>query len=256
MAIAAASSKTVRAAPANAASLRNPGSGDGSFSSDSTSRRTDSSSEHTASRNARRSPDGRVRAAWYSSSTRFQRSGVMDWPGIAVILASFQAMTVFAASSRFSGRRTDMKRFTLVMAALFLWPGASVGRAESGTHTLNCGHERTIGQAIKMLKSGDTLLLTGTRNQNLHRGQGFHGLTLTGQGLAAINGDSSANAVTVTGNGITIRGFVITGGAPQAIAVTDGGTAVIDGNTIQFAARNGITVFRGSSANIVNNVIQ
>jgi len=149
-----------------------------------------------------------------------------------------------------------MKRFTLVMAALFLSPGASVGRAEPGTHTLNCGHENTIGQAIKMLKPGDTLLVTGTCNENLVVGEEFHGITLDGQGLAAINGDSSANAVTVTGNGITIRGFVITGGAPQAIAVTDGGTAVIDGNTIQFAARNGITVFRGSSANIVNNVIQ
>jgi parallel beta-helix repeat protein len=60
----------------------------------------------------------------------------------------------------------------------------------------------------------------------------------------------------ITGTGITIRGFVITGGNPQAVAVQDGGTAVIDGNTIQFAARNGIAVFRGSSANIVNNTIQ
>jgi len=149
-----------------------------------------------------------------------------------------------------------MKGFTLAVGVAILWPGASMGEADSGTHTLTCGPERTIGQAIKTLKAGDTLLVNGTCNENLVIGEEFHGITLDGQGRAAINGDSNANAISVTGNGITIRGFVITGGAPQAIAITDGGTAVIDGNTIQFAARNGITVFRGSSANIVNNTIQ
>ena len=147
-----------------------------------------------------------------------------------------------------------MYRIPLVLAMCLWLP--SVGRAESGTHTLTCGPEKTIGQAIKTLKPGDTLLVSGTCNENFVVGEEVHGITLDGQGTAAINGDSSANAVTVTGNGITIRGFVITGGAPQAVAVPDGGTAVIDGNTIQYAARNGIAVFRGSSANIVNNTIQ
>ena len=172
-----------------------------------------------------------------------------------------------------------MKGFTLVLAATFLSPSASVGRAESGTHTLTaqnhqdrddddregpaarthtltCGHEKTIAQAIKTLRPGDTLLVRGTCNEHLIVGEEFHRITLDGQGRAAINADSSANAVTVNGNGITIRGFIITGGNPQAIAVQDGGTAVIDGNTIQSAARNGIAVFRGSSANIINNTIQ
>ena len=35
-----------------------------------------------------------------------------------------------------------------------------------------------------------------------------------------------------------------------------GASAVIDGNTIQYADRNGITVFRNSSADILNNTIQ
>jgi parallel beta-helix repeat protein len=149
-----------------------------------------------------------------------------------------------------------MKGFTLALAALFLWPSASVGRAESGTHALTCGPEKTIGQSIKMLKPGDTLLVRGTCNENVSLGQEVDRITLDGQGTATINGDSSANAVTVTGRGITIRGFVITGGAPQAISVADGGSAVIDGNTIQYAARNGIAVFRNSSADILNNTIQ
>jgi len=149
-----------------------------------------------------------------------------------------------------------MNTITLVLAATFLWPSASVGRAQANTHTVTCGPEKTIGQAIKTLKPGDILLVSGTCNENLAIGQEVQRITLDGQGTAAINGDSSANAVTVTGRGITIRGFVITGGAPQAISVADGGSAVIDGNTIQYAGRNGIAVFRNSSADIINNTIQ
>ena len=156
-----------------------------------------------------------------------------------------------------------MKGFTLVMAAAFLCLSPVVGRAEhddrqgaSGTHTLTCGPEKTIGQAIKTLTPGDTLLVSGVCNENLDIGEEVHRITLDGQGTAAINGDSSASAVTVTGTGITIRGFVITGGAPQGVFVADGGSAVIDGNTVQYAGRNGIAVFRNSSADILNNTIQ
>jgi parallel beta-helix repeat protein len=149
-----------------------------------------------------------------------------------------------------------MKGFTLVLAAVVLGLSPSVGRAQSGTHTLTCSPQKTIGQAIKTLKPGDTLLVSGTCDENLAIGQEVERIVLDGQGTATINGDSSANAVTVTGRGITIRGFVITGGAPQAISVADGGSAVIDGNTIQNAARNGIAVFRNSSADIINNTIQ
>jgi parallel beta-helix repeat protein len=149
-----------------------------------------------------------------------------------------------------------MNAITLVFATVFVSLSPSVGRAQSDKHTLTCGPEKTIGQAIKTLKPGDTLVVSGTCNENLAIGQEVERITLDGQGTAAINGDSSANAVTVTGRGITIRGFVITGGAPQAISVSDGGSAVIDGNTVQNAGRNGIAVFRNSSADIINNTIQ
>ena len=126
-----------------------------------------------------------------------------------------------------------------------------------GTHTLTCGPEKTIGQAIKTLKPGDTLLVSGTCNENLAIGQEVDRITLDGQGTAIINGDSSANAVTVTGRGITIRGFVDHGRlAAGPTSVADGGSALIDGNTIQYADRNGIAVFRNSSADVINNTIQ
>lgn len=155
-----------------------------------------------------------------------------------------------------STKMRAIKILTLVLAATFLGLGPSMGRAQADKHALTCGPEKTIGQAIKTLKPGDTLLVSGTCNENLAIGQEVQRITLDGQGTATINGDSSANAIAVTGRGITIRGFVITGGSPQAINVTDGGSAIIDGNTIQGAARNGIAVFRNSSADIINNTIQ
>ena len=154
-----------------------------------------------------------------------------------------------------STKMRAIKILTLVLAATFLGLGPSMGRAQADKHTLTCGPEKTIGQAIKTLKPGDTLLVSGTCNENIDLGDEVHGITLDGQGTATINGDPSVNTITVTGGGITIRGFTITGGF-QCIAVLDGGSAVIDGNTIQNAAFNGITVFRNSTAQIINNTIQ
>lgn len=155
-------------------------------------------------------------------------------------------------------RSTGMRaviRTTLVLAGVFLFLRPSMGHGEPGSHTLTCGPDKTIAQAIRRLKPGDTLTVSGTCNENLQLGEEVQRITLDGQGAAAITADASANAITVTGRAITIRGFTITGGA-QGIAVLDGGSAVIDGNTIQHAAMNGITVFRNSTAHIINNTIQ
>ncbi len=156
---------------------------------------------------------------------------------------------------RHSTQMRVINAITLVLAVVFVSLSPSVGQAQADKHTLTCGHEKTIGQAIKTLKPGDTLLVSGTCNENVDLGEEVHGITLDGQGTATINGDPSVNTITVTGRGITIQGFTITGGF-QGIAVLDGGSAVIDGNTIQYAAFNGITVFRNSTAQIINNTIQ
>ena len=144
----------------------------------------------------------------------------------------------------------------LLVMALLASLQPSTGQAQPQLHTMTCGADRTIGDALRTLKPGDTLLVSGTCNENVVLGAEVHRITLDGQGTAVINGGTAANAVTVLGTGITIRGFVINGGAPQGIAVTDGASAVIDRNTIQYADRNGITVFRNSSADILNNIVQ
>jgi len=152
--------------------------------------------------------------------------------------------------------RLVLKGIPLVLAAVFIVPGSILGQGKSGTHTVTCGPDKTIGQAIQTLKPGDTLLVSGDCYENLVLGQEVERITIDGQGTASIHGDSTGSTITISGRGITIRGLHVTGGNPQGIGVIDGGSAVIDGNTIEFAERNGVAVFRNSSADILNNVIQ
>ena len=70
-----------------------------------------------------------------------------------------------------STKMRAMKTITLGLAATFLGLGPSMGRAQADKHTLTCGPEKTIGQAIKTLKPGDTLLVSGTCNENLALGK-------------------------------------------------------------------------------------
>lgn len=147
------------------------------------------------------------------------------------------------------------KGVTLVLAALLLSVSPSRGVAEPDHHTLTCGPNKTIGKAIKHLKPGDTLVVSGICNENVELGEEVDRITLDGDGTAIINGDSSLPTVTVTGRGITIKRFTITGGQ-HGIAVQDAASAEINGNTIQGAARNGIFVLRNSTARIINNTIQ
>jgi parallel beta helix pectate lyase-like protein len=148
------------------------------------------------------------------------------------------------------------KGVLLVLGGVLAFGQLLAGQGQSGTHTLTCGPDKTIADAIKTLKPGDTLLVSGVCNENLTLGQEVQRITLDGQGTAEIHGAPSASAITIAGRGITIRGFHVTGGAPQGIGVVDGGSAVIDGNVVEFAERNGIAIFRNSYADILNNTIQ
>jgi parallel beta-helix repeat protein len=149
--------------------------------------------------------------------------------------------------------RTIAAKFWLVLAGL-LWLLTSPG--EAATVKLTCSAKDTIGNAVRKLKPGDTLLVSGTCNENLEIPFEAARITLDGQGKATISGpDSSKPTVTIRGRGITMKGFSITGGR-EGIQVPAGGEALIDGNTIQNVGRFGIQVNRGSSAVIVNNTVR
>lgn len=147
----------------------------------------------------------------------------------------------------------NLARGLLVLVVL-LWPLSSMG--EAATIKLACSAKDTIGNALKKLKPGDTLLVSGTCNENLTILEETVRVVLDGQGKATINGpDASNRTVVVRGRGITIKGFTVTGGR-DGINVTRGGTAVIDGNTVQGTARHGIDVNQLSFAVIANNTVQ
>jgi parallel beta-helix repeat protein len=149
--------------------------------------------------------------------------------------------------------KTIAARGLLVLAGL-LWFLTLPG--EAATTKLTCSAKDTIGSAVKKLKPGDTLFVSGTCNENLAIPEEIARVVLDGQGKATINGpDTSIPTVEVRGRGITIKGFTVTGGR-DGIVVNRGGQAIIHGNTVQGTARHGVQVNATSFAAIANNTIQ
>jgi parallel beta-helix repeat protein len=149
--------------------------------------------------------------------------------------------------------RTIAAKFWFIWAGL-LWLLTSPVAA--ATVKLACSAKDTIGNAVKKLKPGDTLSVTGTCNENLIIPEETARIVLDGQGKATISGpDTAIPTIVVNGRGITIKGFTVTGGR-DGIVVSRGGQAVIDRNTIQGTGRFGVQVNQSSFAVIVNNTIQ
>jgi parallel beta-helix repeat protein len=142
---------------------------------------------------------------------------------------------------------------------LFATLGSFLMVATSGAapFQLICGHQRTISDALRRLRPGDTLSVSGACNENVQIPEQVVNITLDGQGTATINGpDASSSTIVVRGNGITIRNFASITGGETGITVTRGGAALIDRNVIQNTGTNGIVVIQSSSARIINNTIQ
>ncbi len=137
-------------------------------------------------------------------------------------------------------------------AILFLL--TSVGWA--GQYKLTCGDQKTITKSLKKLKPGDTLFVSGTCQENLLIPEEVVNIILDGQGAATIAPvDSSQNTLNIRGRGITIKGFTIVGGY-RAVALQNGGAAIISGNIIREAQTFGVQISRNSFARVLGNTIQ
>jgi parallel beta-helix repeat protein len=142
----------------------------------------------------------------------------------------------------------------LIILIGLLWLPLSI--AEAANVKLACNGKNTIGNAVKKLKPGDTLSVTGTCNENLLITEDIFRVVLDGQGKGTIQGpDKTIPTVEVRGRGITIKGFTVSGGR-DGIVVSRGGQAVVEGNTVQGTARFGVQVNQSSFAAIANNTIQ
>jgi parallel beta-helix repeat protein len=139
------------------------------------------------------------------------------------------------------------------LAVASFWLLQSVGFA--ATVSVDCS-SASLQAAIDQAKPGDTLLVSGTCNENVRIPEQFAKITLDGGKTAAVNGpDPNGHSIEVRGRGITIKSFTVTGGR-SGIAVGWGGSVLIDGNTIQNTGAHGVTLHHGSNASIINNVIQ
>jgi Periplasmic copper-binding protein (NosD)/Right handed beta helix region len=146
-------------------------------------------------------------------------------------------------------------RITLI-CGLPLMLLALPGRGVAATLTVNCDAGGKVQAAVDAAHPGDTIQISGACYENVRFNDEVSRITLDGNGLATIHGVSSTvNTITIRGRGITITGFTITGGR-NGVGVLMGGSATIQGNTIQETAENGINVAQHSYARIIGNTIQ
>jgi len=151
-----------------------------------------------------------------------------------------------------------MKRLNVRVTHGLVLFGAFLGLLPSVGAQVDCDrhHPGVLQRAIDRARPGDTILVAGTCRENVTIPEGKDRITLDGGGKAIIYGpDATQDTLSVRGRGITIKGFTITGGQ-DGIGVGQGGTALIDGNTIESTGGRGIDVFRVSFAVLVNNTVQ
>jgi len=129
--------------------------------------------------------------------------------------------------------------------------------AKRGTlHKVNCQEGESVQNKLDEARAGDVIVVSGSCNENLVIRKELHGITLDGEGTATIKGpDSTRDTIRVRGKGITIRGFIITGGR-NGINIDQAGRAIIDRNIIQKTGGHAIVVRQNSSAHIFGNTIQ
>ena len=131
-----------------------------------------------------------------------------------------------------------------------------VRAGSAASATVDCSTGAKLQAAINTAVAGDVITVQGICVESVTVPDEAVRITIDGQGSATIRSPSpGAATITILGRNITIKRLIITGGR-QGITVLRGGSALIDGNTIQQAASSGIVVLQDGHARIVNNTIQ
>ncbi len=144
----------------------------------------------------------------------------------------------------------------LMFVGLFLFVSTSRATEDPKLLSVDCDEGKTIAKALQKVKSGGTIVVTGTCNENIAVTAKHRMITLDGQGTASINGpDLGEPVIDVKGNDIAIKGLTISGGR-FGVHIHDGGTAILDGNVVRNAVEDGLQIRLGASAVVVNNTVQ
>jgi parallel beta-helix repeat protein len=132
---------------------------------------------------------------------------------------------------------------------------AGIPLASSAT-AVDCSAGGKLQTAINSAVAGDVIVVQGVCVESITVPDEAVRITIDGQGSGTVRSPSAGAAtIAVLGRNITIKRLIITGGR-SGIQVLRGGSALIDGNTIQQAAGSGILILQDGHARIVNNIIQ
>ena len=141
----------------------------------------------------------------------------------------------------------------IVLLLLGLTAAPKIGAT---TVNVDCNKGGAVGPILSRLKPGDVVLVHGTCQENILIQPELQRITLDGQRKATIKAPyPDQPAIQVLGREVTIKGFTVTGGS-FGIAINRGATAVVDTNTIEYAANTCLEVSQNSFVRIINNTIQ
>ena len=131
--------------------------------------------------------------------------------------------------------------------------------ANAATVSVDCDAGNTVMAALGNVRPGDTVLVSGTCNEQVSFAPEMVRITLDGQKKTTIQhpGKSapSPHTVFIRGKDITIKGITVVGGL-DGIHLAGPASAELDGNVVVKAARAGIHIDKGSVARILNNTVQ
>jgi nitrous oxidase accessory protein NosD len=145
----------------------------------------------------------------------------------------------------------------LVLGGALLWLLPSTGFSQC-TVTIGGSSYGSIQAAIAAADPYQTIQISGTCSENLFISELKDYIRLIGSGpaTATIQGTNSDQpTITTIGKGTLIQALTITG-LYDAIQVIRGGTAFIEGNTIEGTGRHGVVVAMNSFAHLLGNTIQ
>jgi parallel beta-helix repeat protein len=131
--------------------------------------------------------------------------------------------------------------------------------ANAATVSVDCDAGNTVMVALGNVRPGDTVLVSGTCNEQVSFAPELVRITLDGQKKTTIQhpgkGAPSPHTVFIRGKDITIKGITVIGGL-DGIHLAGPASAELDGNVVVKAARAGIHIDKGSVVRILNNTVQ
>jgi parallel beta-helix repeat protein len=130
--------------------------------------------------------------------------------------------------------------------------------ANAATVSVDCDAGNTITAALGNVKPGDTVLVSGTCNEQVSFAPEMVRITLDGQKKTTIQYPGKAaspHTVFIRGKDITVKGVTVIGGL-DGIHLSGPASAELDGNVVMKTTRAGIHIDKGSVVRVLNSTVE